>query len=211
MWWSSWHSTAWEILTLPNWNNSKFLLYYIKKNENVTKFKADGFVERHKAWLIVKGYTQTIGINYLETFSLVVKITTIWVLLSIVATQGWHIHQPNMNTTFAHVDLHEEVYMQVPPGLQCPWNMIYKLQKSLYALKQASWQWDTKLTAMLLSLGFVQSKLDYSLFSKQSSCGFTAVLIYVDDLMLANDDLVEIQNLKALLDDKFKIKDLGAL
>ena len=86
-----------------------------------------------------------------------------------------------------------------------------KLKKSLYGLKQASRQWNAKLTEVLLSSGYQQSKSDYSLFTKHDHTSFTAILVYVDDLVLAGNNLSEIQSMKSLLDAKFKIKDLGNL
>ena len=102
--------------------------------------------------------------------------------------------------------------MQVPSGLDVPYfSLVCKLQKSLYGLKQASRQWNAKLTLVLVAFGYYQSKLDNSLFTKATPSGFTTILVYVDDLALVGDDLHEIQHMKALLDDKFKIKDLGYL
>lgn len=102
--------------------------------------------------------------------------------------------------------------MQVPPGLNVPNpNLVCKLQKSLYGLKQASRQWNSKLTKTLLGLGYAQSKADYSLFTKTSTTCFIVVLVYVDDLVLAGDDLAEITKIKATLDHKFSIKDQGNL
>ena len=82
---------------------------------------------------------QTNGIDYLETFSLVVKLTTVKVLLSLVAAKGWYLHQLDVNIAFLHRDLYEDVYMKAPPGLACsdP-TLVYKIQKSLYRLKEAS-------------------------------------------------------------------------
>nr|KYP49741.1 Retrovirus-related Pol polyprotein from transposon TNT 1-94 [Cajanus cajan] len=102
--------------------------------------------------------------------------------------------------------------MKTPPGLesQAP-NMVCKLEKSLYGLKQASHQWNANLSQTLIAFGYEQSKADYSLFTKKTPSGFTAILVYVDDLVLAGSDISEIQQIKALLHTKFNIKDLGEL
>ncbi|MCH96936.1 putative retrotransposon polyprotein, partial [Trifolium medium] len=89
--------------------------------------------------------------------------------------------------------------------------MVCKLQRSLYRLKQASRQWNIKLNETLISSGYVQSKSDYSLFKKQAPSGLTVILVYNDDLVLRGTDSDEIQKIKALLDAKFSIKDLGSL
>jgi len=156
--------------------------------------------------------TQTEGIDYMDTFSPVVKITTVRTLIAIAASQNWPLFQLDVNTTFLHGDLNEEVYMQAPPGLSLPQpNLVCKLQRSLYGLKQASRQWNTKLTETLLQSDYSQSKADYSLFTKHCSSGFTVILVYVDDLVFGGTNSNEIQTIKTLLDNKFSIKDLGTL
>ncbi|XP_016173321.1 uncharacterized protein LOC107615806 [Arachis ipaensis] len=105
-----------------------------------------------------------------------------------------------------------EVYMKIPPGLAVSQpGLVCKLQKSLYGFKQASRQWNIKLTQTLVDAGYKQFFYDHSLFIKKQSKSFTAILVYVDDLVLTGNEIGEINSIKQDLDDKFKIKDLGDL
>ncbi|CAJ2665920.1 unnamed protein product [Trifolium pratense] len=201
------HTNTWNLAHLPAHKRAIGCKWIFK-----LKLHADGTVERYKARLVAKGFTQTEGLDYLETFSPVVKMTTIRLLMAIAASQNWPLFQLDVNTAFLHGDLNEEVYMKPPPGLDLPHpDLVCKLQRPLYGLKQASRQWNTKLTDTLISSGYIQSKSDYSLFTKQSHAGFTVILVYVDDLVLGGTDMDEITTLKTLLNDKFSIKNLGVL
>lgn len=96
------------------------------------------------------------------------RITTIKTMLAIGVQKGWFIYQLDVNNAFLHGDLHEEVYMKLSPGLQPNTeNQVCRLSRSLYGLKQASRQWNTKLTNALISIGFSQAKVNLSLFIKQ--------------------------------------------
>ncbi|XP_016177623.1 uncharacterized protein LOC107619899 [Arachis ipaensis] len=101
--------------------------------------------------------------------------------------------------------------MKPPEGLAIVPGQVCKLEKSLYGLKQASRQWNFKLKFVLLELGYNQCKSDYSMFTKSQSTGFTVILVYVDDLVLAGDDLFKIERVKQTLHDRFRIKDIGDL
>ncbi|CAN1217084.1 Retrovirus-related Pol polyprotein from transposon TNT 1-94 [Linum perenne] len=174
------------------------------------KYRSDGSLERYKARLVAKGYTQTAGIDYSDTFAPVAKMTTVRALLAVSAVKGWHLHQLDVNTAFLHGDLFEEVYMKPPQGLTlADPHLVCKLNKSLYGLKQASRQWNFKLTEFLLSAGFRQSKCDYSLFTIASQGSFLAALVYVDDILLAGNNLDQITSLKQQLHSAFTIKDIG--
>jgi uncharacterized membrane protein YbaN (DUF454 family) len=80
------------------------------------KYKSDGTIERYKARLVAKRYTQTYGIDYYETFALVAKMNTVRILFSIVVNLRWNLYQMDVKNIFLQGTLEEEVYMDLPPG-----------------------------------------------------------------------------------------------
>lgn len=120
----------------------------------------------------------------------------------------------DVNNAFLHGDLNEEVYMSLPQGFQSKGespNLVCKLKKSLYGLKQTSRQWFAKFSYTILNLGFVQSKVDYALFTYAKGSSFIVLLVYVDDILLTGNDPQCIAKSKQVLDKKFGLKDLGSL
>ena len=140
-------------------------------------------------------------------------MVTVRALLATAICQHWIIEQLDINNAFLHGDLHEEVYMTIPQGYPKPTspNSVCRLKKSLYGLKQANRQWFNKLTTFLLTYGFTQSYADTSLFTLTKDGSFTALLVYVDDIILAGNTQSVINNIKQQLDNTFNIKDLGPL
>ena len=161
---------------------------------------------------MTKGYTQVEGLDYHDTFSPVAKLVTVRCVLAVAAAHHWHLFQLDVHNAFLHGDLDEDVYMTPPPGFFKNMDTrVCRLQKSLYGLKQASPNWFSKLSFVLLVAGFNQSQADHSLFTRIRGQSFTLILIYVDDILLAGNDLTDINNFKAMLAQQFKIKDLGTL
>ncbi|KAJ0890287.1 putative RNA-directed DNA polymerase [Helianthus annuus] len=129
------------------------------------KYKASGEVERYKARLVAKGFNQREGIDFGETFSPVVKMVTVRIVLKLAVNNGWPLYQLDVNNAFLYGSLSEDVYMTLPQGyFNNEKTKVCKLVKSLYGLKQAPRQWNEKLTSVLVDMGFVQSLCDYSLF-----------------------------------------------
>ncbi|GAU22921.1 hypothetical protein TSUD_326940 [Trifolium subterraneum] len=176
------------------------------------KHKADGSIERYKARLVAKGYNQIEGLDFFDTYSPVAKITTVRTLIALASIKSWHLHQMDVNNAFLHGELQEDVYMAIPQGVKVSKpNQVCKLLKSLYGLKQASRKWYERLTGLLVQQSYSQSSSDHSLFTLQHGHHFTALLVYVDDIILAGNTLEEINRIKQVMDAEFKIKDLGKL
>jgi len=93
----------------------------------------------------------------------------------------------------------------IQPGQVC------KLKRALYGLKEASREWFAKLSSFFISTGYTQSMNGYSLFINSSKRSFAALLVYVDDIILAENGKEEIERVKEALNKTFKIKDLGDL
>lgn len=129
------------------------------------KYKSNGEVERYKARLVAKGFTQLEGVDYHDTFAPVAKLAIMRTLLTLVVKRDWIMHQLDVNNTFLHGDLDEEVYMKLPQHFRDKAeHRVCRLRKSIYGLKQASRNWYYKFTKVLLEMGYKQSVADPSLF-----------------------------------------------
>lgn len=117
------------------------------------KYNFDGSLERYKARLVTKDYTQKTGIDFTKTFSLVVKMVSVRSVLALTVAKWWNLFQMDVNNVFLQGDLDDEVYMDIPQGYVdtkfehgSSGRKVCRLFKSLYGLKQASRQWNLKLT-----------------------------------------------------------------
>ena len=138
-----------QVLVAPPSNHKIIGYKWVYK----VKLRPNGTIERCKARLVAKGYHQTLGFNYFETFSPVVKPTTIRVVLSLALSFHSTIKPLDMHNAFLNRDLLEDVFMSQPPGFinsNFP-HHVCKLNKALYGLKQSRRAWYTKLSHCLTS------------------------------------------------------------
>jgi hypothetical protein len=126
------------------------------------KLRPDGTIEKYKAQLVIKGYTQKEGDDFIDTHSPVARLTTIRSLLSMVASYCLILHQMDVKIAFLNGELDEEIYMDQPDGFVAEGqeSKVCKLLKSLYGLKQAPKQWHEKFDRTLTSAGFVINDAD---------------------------------------------------
>ncbi|GJX29430.1 putative RNA-directed DNA polymerase, partial [Tanacetum coccineum] len=181
----------------------------------VYKIKRDphGAIQRYKARLVAKGFNQQPGIDYHETFSPVVKFTTVRVVLSLAVSKRWPLRQLDVQNAFLHGDLTETVFMRQPPGFvdsHKP-DHVCLLHKSLYGLKQAHRAWFHQLSMTLLSFGFTGSKTDPLLFIYSSRGTILYMLVYVDDIILTGNNQTAIDQIIKNLSRTFAVKDMGYL
>lgn len=114
----------------------------------------------HKGRLIAKGRRQKLEIDYVETFSLVVKITIMFLLLTITTTNKWDMLQLDVSNVFIDENLSETVHMKKPMGFQnsTHLNYICMLKKGIYRLMQSTWHWFSIFTSHLNQIGFSERK-----------------------------------------------------
>ena len=118
-----------------------------------------------------------------------------------------------MSVAFLNGDLDKEIYMSQPEGFVQlgQEHLVFHLKKSLYSLKQSPWQWYQKLHQMFTSIGFKHCATNNSLWTWVKDKVKVIVPVYVDDLTLACNNLSALTELKAKLQSKFKMRDLGEL
>jgi hypothetical protein len=142
-----------------------------------------------------------------------VKPATVCTVLTLALSRCWPMHRLDVKNAFLHDTLFETVYCSQPIGFVDPTHpdLVYRLHKSLYGLKQAPWAWYHCFASYLVSLGFVETKSDTSLFVYRRGTDVAYLLLYVDDIVLTASSPQLLQRTTMALQQQLFMKDLDPL
>lgn len=198
-------NSAWELVDVPKDGTIVQCKWVLRK-----KYDSANNV-RYRARLVAKGFTQKYGVDYTETFSPVVRHTTLRLLFALSVKLGLEVSHLDVKTAFLNGDLEETIYMKMPDCYNSGTSVcnVLKLKKAIYGLKQASRAWNKKVDNCLISDGYKRSKIEPCMYIKEINKCKTIVTVYVDDFFIFSNDKIETKNLKQILSNKFSIKDLG--
>ena len=196
---------TWEIVDLPP--DAKAIgsgwVWKIKRN-------ADGSIERFKARIVAKGYSQRPGIDYNEVFAPTFRPATLRLILALAAIDDLELRSVDVTSAFPNGDLEEEIYMKQPEGFHIGGpEKVCLLKKLLYGLKQSARQWNKKLHAVLTEMGFKRIESDRSVYIYSNDEIKVMVPIYIDDITFASKSAEAIDKYVKILGEHFKIRDLG--
>ncbi|RZB86036.1 Retrovirus-related Pol polyprotein from transposon TNT 1-94 [Glycine soja] len=200
------HNGIWDLVELPK-GCKRFVCKWVFK----TKHDSHGNLEGYKARLVAKGFTQKDDIDYKETFSLVSQKDSFRIIMALVTHYDLKLHKMDVKTVFLNGDLEENVYMDQPMGflIEGKEHMVCKLKKSIYGFKQASQLWYLKFNDTIVSFGFKENIVDRCIYLKVSGSKVIFQIMYVDDILLATNDINLLHKTKKFLSSSFEMKDMG--
>lgn len=173
---------------------------------------ADGQIIKYKIRIVAKGYSQTYGIDYDETYAPVVRYSSLRMLLALAAHYDLELHHMDVKSAYLNGDLVEEIYMEQPEGapiIEGKEDWVCRLHKSLYGLKQAGRTWHTKIDEAFQRRELVPLASDPCVYVRRTGKSLVIIALYVDDLVLTASSSTELQTLKADLTTEFDMEDLG--
>ncbi|CAI7813990.1 unnamed protein product [Closterium sp. NIES-53] len=156
----------------------------------------------------------SVGVDFFQTFSPTLKMTTLWVLLHVAAQHDYELHSLDFSTDFLLGSLHEEIWLRRPPGFtgSFPASTQWSLRRPVYGLRQAPREWHDTLRTTLAALGFAPSTTDPSLFlPTYTSLPPFYILVYVDDFVFAIAETEALALVKSKLQKRHTSTNLGEL
>ena len=165
----------------------------------------------HKARFVARGFTQCYGTDYEETYSPTTRFTTIRILLQKAASERMLIHQMDVKGAYVNAPIERDIYIKQPTGFvkygENGEDLVCKLNKSLYGLKQSGRNWYNTLSEFLLCNNFVKNEMDPCAYSDNDAI----IIFWVDDILIASASMDKVVEIKKMLSNRFKMDDRGEL
>lgn len=181
-------------------------VYTVKMNKH-------GEIERYKGRFVACGYSQEAGVDFDETYAPVGRYKTLRLVLNLVNEMDYELKQMDVVSAFLNAKLKEELFIEQPDGYADDKDgKVWKLNKAIYGIKQAPYEWNKEINNLLITIGFKRLKTDPCLYTKISKSGKVIVLfVFVDDIVIAyhRTDKQEWMNYHSIITTRYKIKDLG--
>jgi hypothetical protein len=193
---------TWEFVKLPPGKKALGSTWVF-----TTKYTPTGLIDRYKARLVAQGFGQTLGDDYLETFSPTIRAESLRTLLAIATFEDLEIQQIDVVSAYPRSKLHATVYLKPPEGLKVPEGMVLRVKQSLYGLKQSGREWYIEACKGLESLGFTPCFSEPSVFRNPENG--IIIGVYVDDMVIIGPKLQAIQGIIQGIKALWEIKDLG--
>jgi hypothetical protein len=148
-----------------------------------------------------------------STFSLPPPMSTIHMVLAMVAQRDWEIHQIDIKSAYLYASIQEEIYIHTPPGYlrDDQHGKVLKLKRSLPGLKLAGYEWAEELAGVFAKLGFSRSRVDQAVYYRCTSKEQMVITVSVNDMAVTSNHISLIKHFKTQLQQFFKILDLGEL
>ena len=197
---------VWELVPLPPGKNLMSCKWVYKVKRSI-----DGGVDRLKARLTCRGFTQKAGVDYDDTWAPTCRMRVFRMLMPEASSDpSYETAQWDCTAAFLHAEVDYEMYMQQAPGFHVGGpHMVYKLKRAIYGCKQSAMLFHNTLRDTLLGLGAKQSRADECLFLFQEGESKMRVLAHVDDLAVVFNDRTLYDKVFAAMQAKFKITDYG--
>ena len=171
--------------------------------------------EKHKARYVAKGYSQIENVDYEETFSPTARITSIRMLTQLAVQNDMVVHQMDVKTAYLNAPIDCEIYVKQAEGFEKKGEndeqLVCRLKKSLYGLKQSGRNWNSMLHMYLIKDQFEQSLADPCVYYKITDDSVIIVIIWVDDIIIAASSNCTLNQVKHSFNQQFKMRDLGKL
>jgi hypothetical protein len=199
---------TWELVKRPpdtNVVDSKWVLR-IKKN-------SAGEIDKYKARLVARGFTQIYGIDYYETYAPVARLASFRILLALAARNNWPVHSFDFDSAYLNSKFEEDevIYVEQPPGYETKdrryW--VWRLWKALYGLKQGARNWYEALFKALKELGFIRIEADHGMFLKRIGSDIIILAVHVDDCAVTGNSMGPIEKFMKEMNEKYKLTDTG--